>query len=150
MIVDKKLRSQLLKDVLGRANKLEKQEHEEINKKQLAIADKNIALLKKWNELIERSKRNECPKDASTSRNHKSINDMSMEEFNEYIAANNKYTAASFAYFNESFSINTERVDIIKEIMESLVELWNIGDDEKWLLLSIALRSQPNLLRYMK
>jgi hypothetical protein len=73
-----------------------------------------------------------------------------MEEFNEYIAANNKYTTASFAYFNESISINTERADIIMEIMQSLVELLNIGNDEKWLLLSIALRSQPNLLRYMK
>ena len=62
MIVDEKLRSQLLKEVLGRANKLEKQEYEKINKRQSTIAVKDIALIKKWNELTEQSKRNRVHK----------------------------------------------------------------------------------------
>jgi hypothetical protein len=48
MIVDEKLKSQLLKDVLGRANKLEKQAYENITKRQRAIAVNDVALLKKW------------------------------------------------------------------------------------------------------
>ena len=150
MVVDVKSRSQLLKDVLGRANKLENQEYEKISKIQSIIAEKNSAMLTKWNELSERSKRNECPKETAKSKNQKPLKDMSMEEFNRWSEANNKYFEASFAFFTESTEINTERIAVIKEIMESAIELWSLCNEEKWLLLSIALRSQPNLLKYLK
>jgi hypothetical protein len=150
MIVDEKSRSQLLKEVLGRANKLEKQEHEKISKMQSIIAEKNSAMLTKWNELSERSKINECPKETAESKNHKPVKDMSMEEFNRWSEANNKHFEASFAFCNKSIEINTERIGVIKEILESVIELWSLCNEEKWLLLSIALRSQPNLLKYLK
>jgi hypothetical protein len=139
-----------LKEVLRRANKLEKQEYEKINKRQSTIAVKDIALLKKWYELTERSKRSECPKETTESKNHKSVTEMSMEEFNQYSAANNKYFKDSFDWMGENISINTERITITKEILESVIEFWSLADGEKWLLLSIALRSQPNLLKYLK
>jgi hypothetical protein len=41
-------------------------------------------------------------------------------------------------------------VNITREILESVIELWNLTEEEKWLLLSIALRSQPNLLKYLQ
>ena len=73
-----------------------------------------------------------------------------MEEFDQYMAANNKYFKDSFDWFSESISINTERMKLTREILESVIELWNLSYDEEWLLLSIALRSQPNLLKYLK
>jgi hypothetical protein len=150
MIVDEELRSQLLKEALERANKLEKQEHEKINKRQSAIAVNDVALVKKWDELIERNKRNECPKETAESRNQKPASEMSMEEFNQYIAANRKYSKDSFDWFSENIALCTEMIQITREILESVIELWNLTKEEKWLLLSIVLRSQPNLLKYLK
>jgi hypothetical protein len=40
-------------------------------------------------------------------------------------------------------------IDINKEIFESVIELWNLTEEEKWLLLSIALRSLLNLSKYL-
>jgi hypothetical protein len=150
MIVDEKLRSQLLKEALGRANKLEKQEYEKINKRQSAIAVNDVALMKKWDELNERSKRNECPKETTESRNQKPASEMSMEEFNHYMDANRKYSKDSFDWISENTAICTEIIKITTEIFESVIELWNLTKEEKWLLLSIVLRSQPNLLKYIK
>ena len=150
MIVDEKLRSQLLKDVLGRANKLEKQEYENITKRQKAIAVNDVALIKKWRELAERGKRNECPKETAESKNHKPVSEMSMEEFDHYMAANRKCSKDFFDWISENISINTEMIEITREILESVIELWNLTEEEKWLLLSVALRSQPNLLKYLK
>jgi hypothetical protein len=150
MIVDEKLRSQLLKEALGRANKLEKQEYEKINKREKAIAVNDVALAKKYKELTERNKRNECPKETPESRNQKPASEMSMEEFNQYMAANRKYSKDSFDWINENMTICTEMVKIINEILESVIDLWNLTEEEKWLLLSIVLRSQPNLLKYLK
>jgi hypothetical protein len=150
MISDEKLRSELLKEVLGRANKLEKQEYEKINKRQSTIAVNDVALVKKWNELTELSKRNECPNETAESKNHKPVSAMSMEEFNQYMAANRKYSKDSFDWISENTAICTEMIKITREILESVIELWNLAEEEKWLLLSIALRSQPNLLKYLK
>jgi hypothetical protein len=150
MIVNEKLRFQLLKDVLGRANKLEKQEYENITKRQKAIAVNDVALVKKWNELAERGKRNECPRETTESKNHRPISEMSMEEFDQYMAANRKYSKESFDWTSESIRICTEMTKITREIFESVIELWNLTKEEKWLLLSIVLRSQPNLLKYLK
>ena len=147
-MIEEKLKFQLKKEVLRRANKQEKQEHENISKRQSVIAEKDVALVKKWDALSERSKRNEYPKETAESKNHKHVSEMTMDEFNNYMAANRKYTDASFACSTESMQINSERLDVLKEVMESIIELWNLGDEEKWLLLSIALRSQPNLLKY--
>ena len=150
MSVNDKSRFELLKEVLGRANKLEKQEYEKISKIQSIISEKNSDLLTKWIDLSERSKINECPKETEESKNHKPVKDMSMEEFNRWSEANNKYFEASFAFFNKNVEINIERIKVIKEIMESVIESWSLCKEEKWLLLSIALRSQPNLLKYLK
>ena len=143
MIVDEKIRSQLLKEALRRANKLEKQEYENITERQKEIAVNDVALLKKWKELCERDERNRCQNEAAESKNHKPVTEMSMDEFDQYMAANRKY-------FSESISFCTETTTITRELFESVIKLWNLTDEEKWLLLSITLRSQPNLLKYVK
>jgi hypothetical protein len=75
---------------------------------------------------------------------------MSTEEFNQYMAANRKYSKDSFDWISENIAICTEMTKITGEIFESVIELWNLSEEEKWLLLSIVLRSQPNLLKYLQ
>ena len=139
MIFDEKVRSQILREALGRANKLEKQEYENITARQKAIGENDVALLKRWKELCEQDER----KGSRESKNRKPVAEMSMEEFDQYIAENRKY-------FSESISFCTETTTITRELLESVIELWNLTEQEKWLLLSITLRSQPNLLKYLK
>jgi len=148
MVVEDKLRTQLLKDVLGRANKQEKQEHQEIRDKKIAVVKRLTAAQSDYDGLIERCKRNEYPKNGTNTSN-KPVTQMSNEEFNEYMRQSNKHFEEHFAWSSESISIMTEQVDIVKVVMESIIELSNLGTDEKWLLLSIALR-QPTLLNYLK
>jgi hypothetical protein len=141
MVVDEKLRSELLKEALGRANKLEKQEYEKITARQKEIGENDVALVIKWKELCEQDERNKCSNETE-SKNRKPVAEMSMDEFDLYMAANSKY-------FSESISFCTETSKITRELFESVIELWNLTEQEKWLLLSITLRSQPNLSKYM-
>ncbi len=144
-----KMRCQLVKEALGRANKQEKQEHEKVSSKQIAIGKRLKDLLTDWDGLLERDKRNEYPKNA-TNTNNKPVTQMSNEEFSEYMRLSNKHSEQHFAWSSESIAIITEQVKIVNEFMESIIELSNLGTEEKWLLLSIVLRSQPNLLKYIK
>jgi hypothetical protein len=143
-----KLKSQLVKETLGRANKQEKIEHEEIREKKRVVVKRLKVAQEEFDGLVERSKRNEYPKNA-TNTNNKPASQMSNEEFSEYMRQSNKHTEEHFAWSSESIAIMTEQVKIANEFMESIIELSNLGTDEKWLLLSIALRSKPNLLKYL-
>jgi hypothetical protein len=92
--------------------------------------------LKELNEQIER---NECPIETAESKNHKPVSDMSMTEFNQYMAASSKYSEESFDWIKKSIAFCMEKISINNEIFESVVELYNFAEEEKWLLLSIAL-----------
>ena len=140
--------NKLLKEVLRRANKEEKQEYENIGNRQLALAERFLDIMKKWDEIVETEKTNESPKD--TTLNDKSASEMSMEEFRDYIRRWGKYSTEYFTWSNRCLSANTEQIKIIGEIMKLLIELRSLEDKEKWLLLSIAIRSQPNLLNYIQ
>ena len=141
-------RNELLREVLKRANKQEKEEHEEIRKKQISVVKRLETAQADYDELIEQSKRNEYPKE-STKANEKPVSQMSNEEFKEYMRLSNKHTEEHFAWTSESFSIMTKQLEIVRQVIESIIELSNLGTDEKWLLLSIALRSQPTLMKFM-
>jgi hypothetical protein len=142
-------KNELRKEALRRANKQEKQEYGEIREKKIAILKKLKVAQMEYDGLIERNKRNEYPKD-STKSNNKPASQMSNEEFSEYMKQSNKHSEEHFAWTSESIAIMTEQVKIVNEFIESIIELNNLGTDEKWLLLAIALRSQPTLLKYLE
>ena len=142
-------RNELLREVLKRANKQEKIDHEEIREKKRVVVKRLKVAQEKFDGLAERSKRNEYPKNAINTYN-KPASQMSNEEFSEYMRQSNKHSEEHFAWTSESIAIMTEQVKIVDEFMDSIIELSNLGTDEKWLLLSIALRSQPNLLKYLE
>ena len=137
---------EMRKEVLRRASKEEKQEHKRISSRRVAIGEKIIAIGEEWNNLIVRSKENKSPRMATNS---KSAVEMSNVEFNEYMRQSRKDSEDHFAWSSKSFAIMTEQLELIHEIIELITESSTLGEEEKWLLLSIALRSQPNLMKYM-
>jgi hypothetical protein len=148
-MIDKNMRSLLLKEVLARANKQEKQDYEKIKDKKSAVSKLVIELQTKLHELAERDRRNEYPKDTAYKCN-KSVAEMTMDEFNEYMKHTSSHSEEHFKWTRESISIMTRHAEIMSEFLNSAIELSNLSYEEKWLLLSIALKSQPNLLKYLK
>jgi hypothetical protein len=148
-MIDKESRNLLLKEVLVRATKEEKLEHEKIMKKRNVLSKLAIELQSKWHELLEREKRNEYPKDIAYKQN-KSIVEMTMDEFNEFMTQTNSQFEGHFKWANENIAIVTECVEVLQKLLESQIELKNACYEEKWLLLSIALKSQPSLLKYLE
>ena len=76
--------------------------------------------------------------------------EVSAEEFNEWMDRTSKYFDESFAWSCKCIQNNTERIKLIEEFLKLLIELWTLEANEKWLLISIALRSQPNLMRFIE
>lgn len=148
-MIDKNMRILLLKEVLARANKQEKQDYEKIKDKKSAVAKLVIELQTKLHELVERDRRNEYPKDSAYKCN-KSVVEMTMDEFNEYMKHTSSHSEEHFKWVSESISIVTQYAEMMSEFLDLEIELKNLSYEEKWLLLSIALKSQPNLLKYLK
>jgi hypothetical protein len=114
-----------------------------------AVSKLVIELQTKLKELTERDRRNEYPKDSAYKCN-KSVAEMTMDEFNEYMKHTSSHSEEHFKWASESIAIITQHAEIMSEFLDSEIELNNLSYEEKWLLLSIALKSQPNLLKYLK
>ncbi len=119
-MIDDKKQFELLKEVLARANKQEKIQYEALNKKQLSIIQKFSAIIKEWHDLREMNDRTKCPKEPSI-------------EWNTQCIAN-----------------NTKQIEKANQLIELITEFFVLEYELKWLLLSIALRTQPNLMRYLQ
>jgi len=154
--IDENTQRELLKEVLRRARKEEKQEHDSIVDRQNAIANRMDEITSEMDKLSERDKKNEYPKSHFYTPQAKSANDMSKEEFDDWMRQLKRETEESKQWMEKYDRWNAENKAIMEERMrlfEQMVKLRLEYDDfeveEKWLLLSIVLRSQPNLLKYM-
>ena len=111
----------LLREVLQRANKEEKQEYENTRNAQRALAERYLDITNKLGEIIEAEKADVCPKD--TSVNDKPASEMSMGEFREYMRSWSMHTIEYFKWSSRCLKANTEQLKIIGEIMKLLIEL---------------------------
>lgn len=148
-MIDKNSKNLLLKEILARANKEEKLEHEKIMQKRGSLIKLATDLQSKWHELLEREKRNEYPKSSGYKQN-KSVVEMNTIEFDEYMTQTSIQSEGHFKWVNESIAIVTEFVEVLQKRLEAEIELRTACYDEKWLLLSIAVRSQPSPLKYLE
>ena len=150
-MIDKNMRSLLLKEVLARANKQEKQDYEKIKDKKSAVSKLVIELQTKLYELAERDRRNEYPKTSAYKRN-KSVAEMTMDEFNEYMKHTSSYSEEHLKWVGERISIITQFAETMSEFLDSEVELKNLSYEEKWLLLSIAMKksAKPSKISKVK
>jgi len=155
---------ELLKEVLRRANKKERQEYDEISDRHDAIIDGIHEIYSEQEQLSERNSKNEYPKTVDTEYTLKSPeelmrmnseetrlwseqvdreieeNKLKREDWNEKF---DKWLAESSATILRQIELTKEKIGLISEMLA-------LEKKEKWLLLSIALRSQPNLLKYLQ
>jgi len=147
--IDEKTQQELLKEVLRRANKREKQEHEQLGNRKTAIIERIVVLIAEYKELSEDSEKGKCP-EGTAAQNKKPANEMSTEEFTEWMAQSRKESRESFEWSSRTLDVLKKQMVLIRELMELSVELCVLEREEKWLLPSVALRSQPNLLRFIE
>jgi len=155
---------ELLKEVLRRANRKEKQEYDKTSERHDAIIERMQNIQSELEQLSERNRRNVYPKTVDTKYTLKSTEElvrMTSEEshlWSEQIDREIEENRRKSEDWNEKFdkwtaensAINSRQVELIKENIELIFEMLVLERKEKWLLLSIALRSQPNLLKYLQ
>ena len=155
---------ELLKEVLKRATKKEKQEYDKISDQQDAIIYRRQKIQSEFEKLSERTGSNEYPRTADTKYTLKSPEELMRmtseesrlwrEQIDREIEENRRKTkdwAEKFdKWLAENSAINSRQMELIDESVEIILEMLALERKEKWLLLSIALRSQPNLLKYLQ
>lgn len=153
---NEKSRKELLREVVRRARKEEKQQYLTIVHRQCAIAERMLEIKKEIEILQERSKPNRYPEINQVHIIDKPYDEMSRGEFEEFIQnkrfieENNNWRARLNLWNIEDNMIFQKKMKLIDESLELKEEFYTLEDKEKWLLLSIALRSQPNLLKYLE
>ncbi len=148
MSVNYTSKSALLKEVLTRANKKEKQEYENILKKQIVLGERFDTILKEWQTIRDKQNHKYGPQEPKKSQ--KSTEEMSTDEFMREMKEHNKYFHDSLEWNTEQIATNNRQIEKISQLIELTTEFISLESEVKWLLLSIALRTQPNLLRYIK
>ena len=166
MTTNQENNNKLLKEVLCRANKEEKQHYREIINRQIEIYKRMKQIISEREVLNERDKMNQYPaiqNDTSKApdKTHTEIMGMSNGELHEwsgqirnetdqYIAESKRWRDELEVWSAKNTVIFNERMKLTDEFIELEKEYENLEDKEKWLLLSIAIRSQPNLLNYIQ
>jgi hypothetical protein len=137
-----------LKEILSRANKEEKQAYNTLSSKQLAVIDSVSDLIRAFGRINDTKNLDLCPKDPTSG--DKTVTEMSNAEFSDYVRRWNNYLVEYFKWSSRNISTTTEQIALIGDLIGVLINLISNEAEEKWLLLSIAIRSQPNLLTYIQ
>jgi len=124
-----KKQRELLKEVLRRANTKEKEQHQQISDRKTAIIKRIVATLEEYEELSDEKDKNKCP-ESTAAQDKRSLVDMSMEEFNEWIARYQKESDEHFEWSTKVFDIMKKQMVLIKEFLELTVDLWSLENKE--------------------
>ena len=65
-------------------------------------------------------------------------------------AVQKRYHEALKAYHNQNATILQERTNLAQQVLAIMAELDGLEEAEKWLLLSMVIRNQSNLLGFMQ
>jgi hypothetical protein len=147
----------ILKEVVKRANKEEKQQHIAIVERQCAIVERLDEIKKEVEILQEKGKQNKYPEFNGVPITDKPYSEMTKAEFQEFIQQCKRFIeqaedwrARHSLWSIEDNTIFQKKTKLINESLELKEEFYALKEKEKWLMLSIVLRSQPNLLKYMQ
>lgn len=157
---------ELLKEVLNRANKDEIEQYYGIFNRKVEISKRMEQISFEDKVLDERDSLIIYPeKEDSTyhapDRSHDEIMGMSSGDLHDWSQQIIKETAEynkNLQRYNEALEvwgaknkvIMNDRLKLTKEFLELKKELDNLKENEKWLLLKVAIRSQPNLLTFIQ
>lgn len=138
---------ELVKEAISRANKKEKKEWISNFERREKIGKRMLEIDSELERLEQMDKENKMPERRYLKENE--IYTMSKEEiesYNEMLEEHNK----EFSLWSEkSHSINSEIMKLNKERIGLMGDFFNLEFEEKWILLSIVLRSQPSLMKYI-
>jgi len=138
---------ELVKEAVKRANKKEKQEWESNFKRRLEI-DKRVKEI--WSEikrLDQREEENKMPERRCLKENE--IYTMSNEELESYNKMLEEHNKKFSIWSEKSNLISSEKMKLYDESTKLIKEFNSLEYEEKWILLSIVLRSQPTLMKYI-
>ncbi len=161
LIDNQEYHSKLLKEALNRANQEEKQQYAKILQRKSEISKRIEEIYSEQEALNEKDKANALPERPrinylAPDRSHLGVmskpcgGQQVTKETAEYYAKSKRYREELRVYGANNSAILNERLKLIQEYLELKVELDDLEEREKWLLLSIALGSQHSLLGYMQ
>ncbi|WGM90179.1 MAG: hypothetical protein NUK63_03425 [Candidatus Bathyarchaeum tardum] len=144
---EKRNPAELIKEAIRRANKKEKQEWTANFVRRLEISKRLKEISLEIKRLDQQEKEIEVPERRRLTGDK--IFGMSTEElqaFNEMMEEHNK----KLSIWNEKYAeISAERMKLYEESTKLHIEFLSLENEEKWILLSIVLRSQPTLMNYI-
>jgi hypothetical protein len=145
LIDNQEYQAQLIKEALTKAKPEEKRQYERILQQKVELTQRiqEIGLVQE--ALNKKDRDNVLPEKPSTdpqvwSKQSKTAQDAKNERYREELRA---YNAQNTAILNE-------RIKLINDFLEAKATLDALEEKEKWLLLTMAIRSQPNLLNFMQ
>jgi hypothetical protein len=138
---------ELVKEAVKRANKKEKQEWESNFKRRLEIGKRVKEIWSEIKRLDQREEENKMPERRYLKENEiYTMSNEELESFNRMLEEHNK----KFSIWSEKSNlISSEKMKLYDESTKLVKEFNSLEYEEKWLLLSIVLRSQPTLMKYI-
>lgn len=145
LIDNQEYQNQLIKQALSKANPEEKRQYEKILQQKAEQTQRMQEIGIAQEALNEKDRNNVEPQNPRANPLVWSKQSKTAQE-----AKNKKYRDELKAYNVQNIAILNERIKLIKEFLEAKAALDVLEEKEKWLLLTMALRNQPNLLNFMQ
>ncbi len=151
-----------MREALKRASHDEKQKYIQILQRKSEISQRLQEICAAQEALNEEDKLNVFPEKPSSSRApdkgpNRTLGRSSRDplargrqETADYVAKRKQYTDALAVYRTKNSAILSERMKLMQEFLELKAESDALGEAEKWLLLSMAIRNQSSLLGFMQ
>jgi hypothetical protein len=138
--------AKLIKEALKRANTEEKQQYNRLQQQKAELSQKIATIYGAQEALNQRDQQNISPEKPKIVE-YKSMGRQSKESVENI--AKKRYQEALRAYGAENAAVLAERLRLMAEFLALKAELDGVGEAEKWLLLSAAIRNQSSLLGFM-
>jgi hypothetical protein len=145
--IEKRSPRELVKEAMRRANKKERQERVSIVKREKEIFKRMKEIVSEIKLLEQKRRENKMPE--SEYHTLEEIKAMSVEDLQEWNKRMKRRNKEFPAWSSKDDAILSKQRRLNNEFEELHSEFFTLQDKEKWLLLSIVLRSQPSLMKYV-
>jgi hypothetical protein len=145
LIDNQEYQAQLIKEALTKAKPEEKRQYERVLQQKAELTQRIQEIGLAQEALNEKDRDNVLPEKPSTDSQVWNKQTKIAQD-----AKNKRYREELRAYNAQNTAILNERIKLINEFLEAKATLDALEEKEKWLLLTMAIRSQPNLLNFMQ
>ncbi|MCW4030195.1 MAG: hypothetical protein NWE92_11185 [Candidatus Bathyarchaeota archaeon] len=145
LIDNQEYQAQLIKEALTKANPEEKRQYDKILQRKAEQTQRMQEIGIAQEALNEKDKNNVLPEKPSADPQVWSKLSKTVQE-----AKNKLYREELKTYNTQNTDILNERIKLINKFLETKSALDTLEEKEKWLLLTMAIRNQPNLLNFIQ